>query len=324
MDHIVQEYCRLGIAKSTTRSYNSALKRFYQFCTKFSIDYPFPVSESLLCYYVAFLAQSGLAPSSIRSYLAAVRHMQVTCIMGYPEPRETSSLPRLKLVINGIARKRLDGGQSPSKPRLPIMASILKQLYKVWLARHLDLNTRMIWAACSACFFGFFRAGEITVPSKTAFRPSQHLTWSDVKPDSTSAPSMIKIFLKVSKCDQFGKGVEIFIGRTNSTICPVAAILSYMVARGPSAGPFFQFADGSPLTKARFIGEVRSALALAGLDPSSYSGHSFRIGAATSATQAGLEDSTIKALGRWSSTAFLTYLRTPKQHLASFTCKLSE
>ena len=136
------------------------------------------------------------------------------------------------------------------------------------------------------------------------------ITWSDVK------PSMIKIFLKVSKCDQFGKGVEIFIGRTNSTICPVAAILSYMVARGPSAGPFFQFADGSPLTKARFIGEVRSALALAGLDPSSYSGHSFRIGAATSATQAGLEDSTIKALGRWSSTAFLTYLRTPKQQVS--------
>lgn len=36
--------------------------------------------------------------------------------------------------------------------------------------------------------------------------------------------------------------------------------------------------------------------------------HSFRIGAATSAAKAGIEDSTIHMLGRWSSSAFLVYI----------------
>ena len=46
--------------------------------------------------------------------------------------------------------------------------------------------------------------------------------------------------------------------------------------------------------------EVKAALARAGIDSSRYSGHSFRIGAATTAAQVGIGDATIKAMGRWS------------------------
>ena len=53
---------------------------------------------------------------------------------------------------------------------------------------------------------------------------------------------------------------------------------------------------------------VRLALARAGIPTSGYFSHSFRIGAATSAAEA---DSTIQALGRWTSSAFMTYIRAP-------------
>ena len=63
-----------------------------------------------------------------------------------------------------------------------------------------------------------------------------------------------------------------------------------------------------------FVMAVRDVLGQMGLDQSLYAGHSFRIGAATAA---GVEGSTITGLGRWSSTAFLTYIQTPRQKLAA-------
>ena len=281
---------------------------------------PFPATESLLCYFAAYLAQYGLAPASIKVYLAAVRHMQV--LLGLPEPQAVSSLPRLKLVLNGIARGRAYTG-SPQKPRLPIMIHVLKKLFTTLKQRTPSFDNCMLWAACSLCFFGFFRAGEITVPSKTSFNPNHHLAWGDVSADCASKPSCIRVHLKVLKCDQFGKGVDVFLGVTGCPLCPVTACSAYIAVRGPTAGPFFIQMDGTPLSKGAFVQQVKALVSDVGLDASLYSGHSFRIGAATSAAQAGIQDSTIQALGRWSSGAFLTYVRTPRSQLAGLSRELA-
>ena len=58
-------------------------------------------------------------------------------------------------------------------------------------------------------------------------------------------------------------------------------MLSYLCARGMVDGPLFQFKDEKLLIKQRFVTAVRDGLAKAGIDSSKYSGHSFRIGAAT-------------------------------------------
>ncbi len=296
------------------------MNRFLSFCNHRGTT-PFPVSENLLCYFVAFLAQQGLAPSTIKTYLAGVRHAQI--IRGHPEPRESSTLPRLKLLQAGVKRVRAQQGAPPSRPRLPLTPAHLRQIRTVWNTSASNPDIVMLWAAATMCFFGFFRAGEITVASAAAYDPIVHLSWGDISVDSIVTPSAIRIHLKRSKCDQLGNGVDVVIGRTTDELCPVTAVLTYMAQRGDQAGAFFRVVDGSPLTKARFVSSVRRALAMAGVDCSPYSGHSFRIGAATAAALAGIEDSTIQALGRWSSNAFLRYIRTPPDSLARFSSSLS-
>ena len=92
-----------------------------------------------------------------------------------------------------------------------------------------------------------------------------------------------------------------------------------MSSRGANPGPFFKFANGQPLTRSKLTQYVREALQALGFLHKKFAGHSFRIRAATAAAQAGTEDSAIHTMGRWNSSAFLVYIRTPPTELAQFT-----
>ena len=63
--------------------------------------------------------------------------------------------------------------------------------------------------------------------------------------------------------------------------------------------------------KNRFVDLIREALGKAGHNPRDYAGHSFSIGAAGACE---LNDSSIQML---SSTAYLVYIKTPMEQLAS-------
>ena len=52
------------------------------------------------------------------------------------------------------------------------------------------------------------------------------------------------------------------------------------------------------------------------MDSSHFSGHSFRIRAAIAAAKLGVSNSMIKVLGRWNSSAFTGFMRTPWKQLA--------
>jgi hypothetical protein len=75
-------------------------------------------------------------------------------------------------------------------------------------------------------------------------------------------------------------------------------MLGYSV-RGEKPGPLFIFEDGRLLTRDRFVAALRSALEICSIDPSAYAGHSFRVGAATTAVMRRLQDSLIKKLGQF-------------------------
>ena len=108
-----------------------------------------------------------------------------------------------------------------------------------------------------------------------------------------------------------------------SALCPITAVLHYMALRGSTAGSFFIFKDDTPLTKSIFTARVREAQRSLGYPEENFVGHSFHIGAATAAASAGIKDSVIRTMGRWSSSAFLAYIRTPKEQLATFSRSLA-
>ena len=155
----------------------------------------------------------------------------------------------------------------------------------------------------------------------SAYDPAVHLSWGDVSISDDGR--VLRVFLKRSKTDQYGRGVEVFMAATDNDLCPVTAVRSYVSLRGTRPGALFCITDGSPLTKSRFVEPVSSALSQAGVPIAGYSGHSFRIGAATAAAQAGIPDSVIQAPGCWSSPAFLRYIRTPRSHLANYSASLA-
>ena len=195
---------------------------------------------------------------------------------------------------------------------------MLRILRHHWSPRASDFDMVMLWGACCLGFFAFLRAGEFTVPSRAAYDPSVHLSVEDVAIDSRAAPSIIRLRLKQSKTDPFRRSVDIHLGKTDSDLCPVTAVLAYSAIRGSAPGPLFLFRDGAILPRGRLVSEIRGALAASGHDPARYSGHSFRIGAATAAASRELEDSNIQTLGRWRSDAYKRYLKLDKNTLAGF------
>ena len=211
LDKAVDFYFRKGLANSTQRTYLSAKKRCIQFCLKHEFV-PLPVSAQQLCQYTAWLANQGLTHRTSKTYLAAARHLQIA--EGLPDPK-IASMPKLDQVMRGIKshQARTTAG---SQPRLPITPDIPMKRRRVWESDSRNPDNVMLWAAACTCFFGFFRAGEITVPSEGAYDAGTHLNFADVAVDDPRNPTLMHIRLKSSQTDPFRNGVDICLGRTKN------------------------------------------------------------------------------------------------------------
>jgi hypothetical protein len=291
VDQTVRSLFSQGIASSTSRTYSSGVRRYLSFCSSYNLD-ALPLSQATLCRFVAFLFNSHLTPPTIRSYLSALRFYQIA--EGGLDPGMTE-WPQLHYVLRAVRRTR----PAIARPaRLPITPDVLHKLYTAWSPN------RMLWAACCLGFSGFLRSGEFTCPCASAYTSSM-LSPGDVATDNVAEPSFLSVTLRSSKTDIFGVGHTMYIGVTGNHLCPVKAVLSYMAFRPPIPGPLFIHQDGQPLSRPQLVQAVRSALQSAGLQVDGFNGHGFRIGAATTAAQAGIPDSLIQTLGSWKSSAFL-------------------
>lgn len=301
---------KAALSHSTRRAYRSGTRRYIAFCKQYSIT-PFPTSESTLCYFIAYLSDQ-VQYATARLYLAAVRAEHLK--RGWKDPlKHTHQLTALLRGLQKTAKYRV---------RKPITPKLLNQLLHSLLSnRKLHKQDRYLYAtAFSIAYFGCLRAGEISYTSTRSYNPKRHLTMMDISFHKDS----VEIFIKHSKTDQTSKGATIVIGQTKQNTCPYAIAKKFLYYRrhAKRSDALFRFKDGKLLTRSKLLKTLRHTLNSLKLPAEHFGTHSLRIGAATAAAKAGVAVPLIKALGRWSSDCYRTYIRTPHKKLRALSNKL--
>ena len=112
----------------------------------------------------------------------------------------------------------------------------------------------MLWAACTTCFFGFMRSGEVAVPSRNSFGPSYHLALEVLVVNSCESSTSMQLTLKGSKTDWVKITVrphwgQVLSSSSNDGLCG---------NKGEQ-----QTSSGAPMTRPYFVGKVMEVLSLA-------------------------------------------------------------
>ena len=273
-----------------------------------------PTSECTLILFISHLASSNISQGTIKVYLSAVRHIHVC--RGLHNHFNHQITPRLHLILRGIKKHQLN--RKPPKTRLPITIQMLHTMRTLLAKKAPSFYNTTLWAMCCLAFFGFLRVSEFTIPTDSPYDPSRHLSLNDMAVDNRKNPRLLQLHLKESKADPFKQGVKVYVGATDSPVCPIKAMLSYLSKRSKKQGPLFITKEGTGWTGAMFRAGLKSLMADLQLDKHCYNTHSLRIGAATSASLAKLPEAHIQILGRWRSNAFKRYIRPPPNEVASF------
>lgn len=308
-----------SIESSTAATYRAGLDCFLRFilmsrmCSAFN---KLPViNEDILVYFVSHCQlMLKLRYETIKTYLAGVRFFYLKdgqCLM-------FKDFERLHCVLRGVKKQQCN----IRSKRLPITFSILSQmcdcLNKGIFSPMLDL---MFDCICKMAFFGFLRCGEFTTNfhKQKDFLTIQDVTFSEDE-------SFYILRLNSSKTDPFRHGIDIKIIE-NSYLNPVKTMKRYLDRRlnlchTQDHAALFIDDKGNPMSRQFFLFHVKQILCRLGFDETRYSGHSFRIGAATSAAAVGIQDHLIQSLGRWNSDCYTRYIRINQNTIKSAQTKM--
>ena len=154
-------------------------------------------------------------------------------------------------------------------------AEVLRRVQRDLISSDRKKRT-VVWAIAVIAFFGFFRLGELLLDTGSTFDPKTDLAWVDLAVDCHTDTQTVKIYL-IRK----GSGCLPWSDRLGPL--PSDTLTSLHRDAGSGPGPLFVDSSQPRFTKPWFIGQFRDVLATTGLPQQEYAGHSFRIGAATTA-----------------------------------------
>jgi integrase len=160
-------------------------------------------------------------------------------------------------------------------------------------------------------FAGFLRTQDFTYSSWKLADQASKPTRASVKFFNNCAT----LELPITKTDQLRRGTIITLAPTNRQSCPIAN-LQLLFTRFPAPPNAPLFGRGHPtaaslgiyFTPSYFTNAFQQLLLRTGIDPTGFTGHSIRRGAAQSAADIGMDMMDIQTLGRWKSDAMLRYV----------------
>ncbi len=283
-------------AETSKKCYKTHLQRYLSFCNSIGVP-PVPASSVTLAQYAVFLARS-LKPQSVQQYLNVIRLLHLENKL--PNPLQDNWF--LKSTLTGIARLR----SSPTVRKSPITPHILLKIHK--LLDSSNTFDSMFWAAAVLMFCGLLRKSNLFPDVSLKFDPSKQFIRGDLVFKSDGS---LVVFVKYSKTDQFKKSpYQIHFPPSTHPISPVKAISqAFSVCPLPNSAPAFVCDPvGIPVTGTQFVSKLKSCLVEAGIDPHTYSSHSFRRGGATWALQCGIPGEIVQQMGNWRSDCYKIYL----------------
>ena len=262
----------MGIAETTRANYDGPQRRFLQFCRHDCKVDPFAATLATL-HAVVQLWCVRLARTckveSIEKYLSAVNRLYTERGMSTPTYRDRW----LKDTLNGLRRERFARYGAPTVSRkLPLTPVILLKLRARLSESYED---RLLWGMLCTGFFGFLRCAEMTT------RPRAPKRATLLQSHWTTKSGGVELYIPYSKGDQYGHGVRLQLGVSgHPLLCPVRAMAALQAHPSYPRGcnqPLFPLpATGRACTRSWFTARLSGLLKAAGLDSSTYSGHSLR------------------------------------------------
>ena len=299
-----------ALATSTSNTYRSGLTSYTTFCRQ-TLFTPFPSSELILQLYVTSLART-VSYNTIKVYLSAIQFYHIM----FNFPISIHSMQRLYYLLRGIRRSI---GSSRSRPlRQPITIQQLRLLLTFIRRTYNHQDSIMLSSAITLAFFGLLRCSEYTCANRYQFDPLFTLLVTNVS--FSSQQNVAAIHIKSSKTDPFRSGCVVRIGALYNDICPVAALINYINIHQTRQGPLYVFTNQIYLTR----NHITALLSTYFPHITNINTHSFRIGGASAAASAGVADSTIQILGRWSSDAYRRYIRISDESVQNITQRVSQ
>ena len=189
---------------------------------------------------------------------------------------------------------------------LPIDPTVLRLMYSgINIRKKCDLA---LWCSFLTAFYCLFRKAN-TVPKDNKFDPNCILTRENIGIDRSK--QMVYVYVGFSKTNQYRKKDRCIPIPKNDDPCLDLyrhLDLLFSTVDADQRDPAFTYAKDKFVNYCAFTKRLKELLVRAGLEPSLYSGHSFRRGGASFLFSIGGSQLMVQVLGDWSSMVYTRYL----------------